>query len=280
MMGVSRAPAAAASYTGPGDVVSGASVWYGLRGYTAAYSTGSNPAVDLVDQAGANTTTINILSDGTLDVASIATWVSANSVTTIKVTKLYDQVGTKHASQATLATMPELVLGPVTGLTSTRPAMVFANAQALVTATAPNVAQPLTFSSVSIRTSGTIDVGMMAGDTGNDAEMIYRGSNVAGVFAGGSVATQSQTDNSWHSFHGVFNGASSLLNVDGSSGSTASAGTNGLPDAHQLRIGRDSFQPSGSWLTGRINEAGVWPSALSGTNMTDLYNNQKTYWGY
>src|SRR3974390_3161095 len=69
-------------YVGPGDIVSGATVWYGLRGYSAAYSTGSNPAVDLVDQAGANTITINIKSDGTLDVAAISTWVAAHSVTT------------------------------------------------------------------------------------------------------------------------------------------------------------------------------------------------------
>src|SRR3954462_605040 len=80
-------------YTGPGDVVSGAFAWFGLRGYTAAYSTGSNPAVDLVDQAGANPITINILSNGRLDVASINSWVTANSVSTIKVAKLYDQSG-------------------------------------------------------------------------------------------------------------------------------------------------------------------------------------------
>jgi hypothetical protein len=41
---------------------------------TPAYSTGSNPAVDLVDQAGANPLTVNILPNGNLDVASINTW--------------------------------------------------------------------------------------------------------------------------------------------------------------------------------------------------------------
>lgn len=56
--GCGGASCAASSYTGPGDIVSGANAWYGLRGYTAAYSTGSNPAVDLVDQAGANQVTI------------------------------------------------------------------------------------------------------------------------------------------------------------------------------------------------------------------------------
>jgi hypothetical protein len=59
-------PAPGGSYTGPGDVVSGAYAWYGLRGYSAAYATGSNPALDLVDQAGANPLTVNILSNGRL----------------------------------------------------------------------------------------------------------------------------------------------------------------------------------------------------------------------
>jgi len=267
------------SYTGPGDIVA-FSHWYGLRGYSAAYSTGSNPAADLVDQAGANTITVNILSDGTLDVASIATWVAAHSVTTIKVTKLYDQVGTNHASQGTLATMPVLVLGPVTGLASNRPAMVFANAQFLATATGPNIAQPLTYSSVAIRTSGTTDVGMMAGDNGNDPEMILQAATVASIFAGGSVVSQTQTNNAWHSFHGVFNGASSVMNVDGTSGTSGSAGTNGLAVGHLLWIGRDSFAASGSWWVGNINEAGVISAAASGANMTSLSSNQHSYWGY
>jgi hypothetical protein len=106
MTGAGRgAPAVAASYTGPGDITSGATFWYGLRGYSAAYSTGTNPAVDLVDQAGANPLTVNILSNGNLDVASIATWVTAHTVPTIKITKLYDQSGNgNQLPKAVLAT--------------------------------------------------------------------------------------------------------------------------------------------------------------------------------
>lgn len=62
------------AYTGPGDVVSGAKVWWGLRAYNAAYATGSNPAVT-VRRASDNTTqNINILSNGNLDVASANTF--------------------------------------------------------------------------------------------------------------------------------------------------------------------------------------------------------------
>ena len=38
LLGAGQSPkvAAAAGYTGPGDIVSGAKVWYGLRAYNAA----------------------------------------------------------------------------------------------------------------------------------------------------------------------------------------------------------------------------------------------------
>lgn len=278
-------------YTGPGDVVSGASVWYGLRAYNAAYAAATGNIADLVAvTGGAAVCTLKAATDGTADIvgaycggSTVPAACAAASGGSCKIAKLYDQTGGgKDASQGTLATMPAIVFGPVTGLSSNRPAMVFSNAQFLATTSAPVIAQPLTYSSVSIRTSGTTDAGMMAGDSGNDAEMIYRTANVSAVFAGGSVPTQAQTDNSWHSFHGVFNGVATacLMNVDGSSGSSANCGSTGLPAAHQLWIGRDSFQTSGSWLVGRINEAGVWPSALSGGNMTSLSSNQHSYWGY
>lgn len=58
--------AAAASYTGPGDVVSGATTFYGLRGYNAAYATGSNKAVSLRRASDNTTCDFNIASSGSL----------------------------------------------------------------------------------------------------------------------------------------------------------------------------------------------------------------------
>jgi hypothetical protein len=264
------------AYAGPGDVVSGATHWYGLRAYNVAYATGSNPAIDLVDQAGANQITVNILSDGTLDLASIATWVTANSVTTIKVKKIYDQIGTSHLSQATLATMPILVTGSVTGLAANRPAMQFRGAQSLAAASGSSASQPLSFSSVAERI-GTANGGIISSIGGNDAELRFGPStaNQVFVFAGGSPATRAATDSAFHAIQGVLNGASSVTNVDGTSGSTASAGTNGIANA--VRIGMSPFS---DFLTGFICEAGLWPSAFSGANMTSLSSNQHSYWGF
>jgi hypothetical protein len=100
-------PALAISKLQPGNPL----VW--LARFTAAYaSPGTNRAIDIEDQDGANFfTCVHILSNGDLDVASIAAWVTAHSVITIKIPKLYDQTGNGvHVTQATLASMPTLVL--------------------------------------------------------------------------------------------------------------------------------------------------------------------------
>lgn len=68
-----------AAYTGPGNLVSGATAWYGLRAYNAAYATGSNNAVDLRRSSDNATTTLVILSSGALDVASAATFAGTNA---------------------------------------------------------------------------------------------------------------------------------------------------------------------------------------------------------
>jgi hypothetical protein len=91
----SKTSTTSGSYTGPGDIASGASLWVGLRAYRASYATGSNPAL-IVRRAKDNTTqTINILSNGALDVASAASFAgtdatcsgsTAGSSTTLTVT--------------------------------------------------------------------------------------------------------------------------------------------------------------------------------------------------
>jgi hypothetical protein len=70
------------TYTGPGDIVSGATAWYGLRAYNAAYATGSNNAVN-VRRASDNTTqNIVILSNGQLDIATATTFAGVDQTAT------------------------------------------------------------------------------------------------------------------------------------------------------------------------------------------------------
>ena len=74
-----------ASYTGPGDIVSGASAWYGLRAYNAAYATGSNNAINIRCGSGAqsgNTFNITILTTGALNIAGALTDCGAHATCT------------------------------------------------------------------------------------------------------------------------------------------------------------------------------------------------------
>ena len=67
------------SYTGPGDVVSGATAWYGLRAYNAAYATGSNKAINIRRASDNTTTNIVILSNGNLDIATANTFAGTDA---------------------------------------------------------------------------------------------------------------------------------------------------------------------------------------------------------
>lgn len=272
------------SYTGPGDVQSGAVWWGGLRGYAAAYATGTNPAVDLADQAGGNPITINIKSDGTLDVAAIATWVAAHSVTTIRIATLYDQSGGgNNAVQAALANMPQLVLGPITGLASNRPTITFNGGSFIETGliSGADLAQPITMSAVAIRTSGTTAGGMIGGvGGGSNPELLFDTANNAGVYSGSAVVDAAQTDNAWHAFQGVTNGASSLVNVDGVDGSTGNSGSSGLTRSGtgHIVVGADTF---GQAMVGNFGEAGTWNiSFTTAAKSAAMSANQHSYWGF
>ena len=57
-------------YVGPGDIVSGATAWYGLRAYNLAYTTGTNKAINIRRASDNTTMDIVILTSGDLDTAT------------------------------------------------------------------------------------------------------------------------------------------------------------------------------------------------------------------
>lgn len=266
-------------YTGPGDVVGSAYGWWGLRSYNAAYATGSNPAIDIVDQANANSLTVNILADGSLDVAAISTWVTANSVTTIYVTKLWDQTGNgRHFTQSSFPSIfsPTLVLNGQGSLPVIRsPGGNDTN----LSRTFTSISQPFTVSTVAKRT-GSLTNEKWGGGTVKTSSVLWgfgTGNNLAKMY-GGANTTATAADNTWHGIQYVFNGASSDINVDGSV-NTVNAGTNSIP-ADTVDLFNGAGQ--GGSLHGDWGEAGIWgPSlAFSSTQSTNMKNNQQAYWGY
>lgn len=271
MTGAGKFFPVAASYSGPGDIVASAASWWGLRGYSAAYSTGSNPAADVVDAAtGLITTTVNILSNGNLDEATVLGLGYA-----VKVKKLYDQSGNgQHLTQATLAAMPALTANAIGSL----PGMTFAGAQELTNATFPGFTQnqPVTISTV-IKRTGTFTTEndwFVTSTGGFFVAGFLNSANTVFTYAGGGVSSVgSIADNSFHAIQSVFNNAGqSVIYVDGVNTNVSSAGAN--PVSGPLTVGGSNF------LTGVLMEIGDWGVAFSGANNSAMDANQRSYWGF
>jgi hypothetical protein len=285
----SPAASGGGGYTGPGDVVSGASFWAGLRAYNLAYATANGNLADIVDTAtGAASCTIKAKTNGDADLSSLLCVGGTVSVTTFctvthpsgcSVTKLYDQISTHDLVQTTLAVMPQLVLGSVTGLGSTRPALSFtaANSPVLQSLASLTVAQPL-FTSHAAKNVAT----------GGQASFLFDGASLQGgydhggsdnffLFSGASVVSATVTDSAWHALENTYNNASSEILVDGVSttGSLGnSTGFNGLV----------SLGPTGPQaLGGNVVELGIWPPAAAtsfAANKATLSSNKHSYWGF
>lgn len=263
---------ASLGYAGPGDVVSGASAWYGLRAYTSA-SVGAN-AIRLRESGGNTEQDFVTITGGGLDLTAISTFKGTNS---LFVVTLYDQVGTNHLSQATAGNQPQFVLsglGALPILSFTRVSNHFM-AQNTFSLTIP---QPYTLSTVFNQTFTGADARLISANSGNAMIVLCDSQGAAAntftLYAGGVSGATTCSDTAWHGVQVVWNGASSSANVDNSTTSGLNPGTETL----QINLNLGSI-PSLSF-EGSMTELGVWPSGLSAGNQTALNSNQHSYWGF
>lgn len=269
----------AAAYVGPVDVNGAAYCWYGLRGASAAFATpGTGKAIKVVDQAGNNPLDVVILTNGNLDVASINTWVTANTVTTIKVTTLYDQSGgNAHLTQATLALMPVLVLSSVPGLGASKPALLFASASSQLlsgSVTSSLLAQPFTMSGVAQATS-TATMFYLGSNSTVGCGFNINVANDVGFFATTVLTQTTKPVNNFYACQFLANGVSSSTYINGSSSSGDDSPTTGFATAN-ITVGKDAFN---RYMNGYVTETGVWASDQSANNST-INSQQRAYWGF
>jgi hypothetical protein len=257
-------------YAGPGDIVSGATRWCGLRAYRLS-TVGSN-AIRLRRDSDQVEQDIVTVSGGGLDLVSITTFKgSAN----LFITTYYDQVGTNHEVQATASKQAQLILSGLGSL----PIAVYNSAAitGYVTSNVITQAQPFTISAVARRTSNfTTTQVLWANSNSNSLQLSYpAASNLVQVYAGTAATTAPAADNAYHAIQAVFNGASSDLNVDGAV-NTINPGTQG-------EIGYASYMGSFDNLTysmdGNILELGEWPIAFTPTQSANMSANQHGFWG-
>jgi Concanavalin A-like lectin/glucanases superfamily len=99
-------PPAAPSYTGPGNIVGGAVLAVSVRGYNAAYNTGSNNAATLLRASDSTTSNIKILANGNIDAATAGTFCAS---TTCTDQTWIDQSGTGNNCTQNTTSWPTLV---------------------------------------------------------------------------------------------------------------------------------------------------------------------------
>lgn len=249
---------------GPGDVVTGAKSFWGLRGYNAAYAVGgANPAIDVVKASdGTGTTTIKILVDGTLDVATIAALGYA-----VKVSKFYDQTGNGfHVTQGTLASMPTLTLNNW----GTRPAI---SAGGLAGTGYASTANSLNLAGVTQRTTG-LAYGDILTDGGNNVYINYNtsGQTLGYYFRTGGAGTGNFANGSHRALQMCFQGAGTVIRQDATEQTPGAAvGVNGPGNNISVMSGDATI----FW-----GELGAWSgSQFNATQRGNMQTNIKNYWG-
>lgn len=271
LLGAGGSKRAVAAYVGPGDIVSGATTWGGLRCYNAAKASASQ-AIRIRRASDSTEQDIGLTAACALDTASADTFCAA---TTCFVTTAYDQTGnSRNFVQATAAKQPQLLTsgGPSAGLPYM--ACVRASAQELV-ATTPDTAQPHSWMVIANRTGSTTLVNGALRASNNGLNISFQTTEVVGIrssagLIGGAVAAASS---SWHVLQALWSGASSHVYSDGTAGSNGSeSSTTGT----SLALCQGS---AGNNLDGRIAEGGIWPADIS-ASAGALNSNAHTYWGF
>ena len=259
-------------YAGPGDLVSGAAMWWGLRAYSKAMAVAGIPAIN-VRRASDNTTTdIVLLNNGNLDVATAATFCAS---TTCLVTEMYDQTGHGYHAIETFAPFQSTLTFSCLG---TLPCLTLGDSNDVGSVTNSSAVWPVgTWSAVAERTALFTSTLLILADTTTYPNALFFGNSpnqvgtVQGSYAGWIQSPTTVTDGVFHVLAGVLDGIAtngSYLVADG----TAIAGT--------MLASTIGSQPITFGASGNMNvtEGGFWPSAWSSAQWATVCHNQYTYY--
>lgn len=272
-----------ASYQGPGDVVGSATSFYSCaRAYNLAYANGTNPLCDLVNSStgAVAVCTLRVLATGFVDltgnycVGSTTPAVACAAALggACSVSKIYDQVGTNHLTNATHSQRPILTFASLNSL----PGITCSNAGVSILSFTPlTLAQPVSFATVYTRTANPTNATLILGINGSPTVRPAASANLARAEVGSTAGIDAAaTDNSYHAVQAVLNNTSSVVVVDGGTATTGTTAAGGF-SASQLRFCRN-----GASLDGTVMEAGMWPVAFNATQYGNLNTNQHGINGY
>lgn len=262
------------AYAGSGDLIPGAQAWYGLRAYSNAIATARGKAIRIQRPSDGAQMDIGVLPTGFLDWPTA--WNFSNGVPCTIVT-VYDQTG--HGfdlTQPAPGGYPTLLFN---GVGDGQPVMSFNGSQGIMSATAPNIPEPVSLSIVWMEAIGGNNAGIMFGSNnqnGPDLSMFPDGPQLGTVGIGGTASFETRGDiGRWHTTEATGSGANSYMTVDGivTFGDASSSGI-----TSPLSFGYYSGdQPDGSFH-GSVIEGGVWGFAFSTGMLTALTKNQSNWW--
>lgn len=279
---------AATTYAGPGDVVSGAFAWWGLRCYNAAYT---GIVVDILSQPIGTGSRISCATGGVLVVDASptdCTWVAGNACSPIAATcsvscfvnTLYDQSGANNCTGAPCNLAPT---GNTIYLPSCNAGLpcinIAAGSGAHLTATTTTAqSQPITSSSVWMGTGASGLANLFNIETGASTGLLVQ-TNFTGasmrIFAGTASSNVTLANTTMYSNQNVFSGASSSVDLNGATTSGLNVGAGTVVSGYLMNWGIAAGGVGADFF-----EIGWWAKAFSGTEQTNMTSNQRAYWGF
>jgi hypothetical protein len=300
--GLSSPPAlGGGSYTGSGDVITtGWIAWWGLRCFNAAYA---GNVADITDTSTGNTTgtRLKCSAGGAVSAvvsASACTFVTGNACSPLATTcasacqveELYDQSGNTNCTTACNLTVgaftsrPTFTKSSCAGLSGSQTWCMVGNGSLFLESPAYSgsiVNQPYSAYCAALWTTVTVSAGGCAAFEGG-THGISLGANTtpaAFVESGANSANGSAVaSNTWYAMAAVANGASSSVDVNGTTTSSLNVGTATLDTSANGFVVSDVF---GS-MTGKFVEGGALNIGLSGTQQSNLIANVRgsNGWGF
>jgi hypothetical protein len=269
----------AVSYVGPQSVVTGAKGWWGSSGYT---NTDTANAWNVCNVSDVVCTDWAIGANGYVTPALVGG--SNCGVVTCTIKIIYDRSGGNAClaatpcdfTQATIANRATVLLNALgTFACASMPGT--AGGGYVSTNFVATINQPYTMLAVSKRTGATTTTQGLIGGAGVSFGYLNMGDTIF-AYAGSvvSVTNAPQTaDGAFHSLQVVFNTPTSTFYTDGVSTSPGDPANDTLAGGQPLDLLTDGAHP----LTGIMCDVGLWPSAFSGTNQTNMNTNRHAAYG-
>lgn len=275
MLGVGSGNDNPSTYSGPGDVVASAFWWGGFRAYSKASALAHANAFQVCTALDASCEVETNAAAGNVTLGAVATACGVGACT---VKTVYDQSGNGNdAAQATIANRAVFTKSCKNG----QPCMTCpgsASAGYLTGAVASHAA-PITFYNIVERTGAftTVQSSLDTFLTGGKAGIGFNSAaNQMYAYAGGaSSGIVAAADSQFHSLVVMFNGASTIMYIDGVSNAAPSVGGAGQGSPIALCQRADVVQP----MTGPWVEGGIWTSGFNATQAGNMYTNQTGFWG-